>query len=244
MNAFQRDPRTVAREIPGLFEAVFPQLSSSVVMHLNRMSIAIDEFEPVSHVDVICSSIPQPMLFEIAQVLVEQRLNGAENIQDALLAAYSRQSRYFDARLVERLSSVAERVIMSVAGNLHRMLTKVISDEGGSASLEVAPVIPGFQWLASGKGDFAVERTLIEVKCANKSFSSADYRQIIVYWVLSYINSLEGGGREWSRLVLLNPRLNKMVRLRVKDILELTSAGRSKIEIVEMFTHLIAKEHA
>lgn len=32
---------------------------------------------------------------------------------------------------------------------------------------------------------------LIEVKCSGRNFGSADYRQILMYWLLSYMASIE-----------------------------------------------------
>jgi hypothetical protein len=97
-------------------------------------------------------------------------------------------------------------------------------------------VIPGFQWIASGVGDFSVGSTLIEVKCTGKRFSSSDYRQILMYWILSYAAAIEGGTQEFSEGILLNPRLNFILRLPFKELTALLGAGRSKVELLEVFS--------
>src|SRR5207244_4509494 len=104
-----------------------------------------------------------------------------------------------------------------------------------------APAIPGYQWVAPGVGDFAVGTTLIEVKCTNRRFVSADYRQILIYWLLSYSTAIESGKQEWSDGVLMNPRLNLMVRFAFKDIVSLVGAGRTKVELLEMLSVVIGE---
>lgn len=37
----QFDPRTVARDIPGVFDEVFPQLTPGVVAYLNKSALTI-----------------------------------------------------------------------------------------------------------------------------------------------------------------------------------------------------------
>ena len=74
------------------------------------------------------------------------------------------------------------------------------------------PLIPGYGWIGNSIGDYSQETTIIEVKCTNKHFSSADYRQVAMYWLLSYIRSLEKGGNSWEIAILLNPRRNVIRR--------------------------------
>src|SRR5262249_29735005 len=102
-----------------------------------------------------------------------------------------------------------------------------------------APEVPGYQWIASGVGDFALGDDIIEVKCTNKHFSSADYRQVVMYWLLSYSAAIEVGGHEWVGGILVNPRLNRIVKFKFGDLIEIIGAGRSKVELVEIFSSMI-----
>ena len=103
----------------------------------------------------------------------------------------------------------------------------------------IGPHIPGLEWIASGKGDFAIGRTLIEVKCTSKRFSSADYRQIAIYWLLSFAAAIEGRGSEWAELMLLNPRSGEQVCIKVDAFLTVISGGRSKIDSFQLFQTLV-----
>ena len=89
------------------------------------------------------------------------------------------------------------------------------------------------------RGDFALGEDIIEVKCTNKHFSSADYRQVVMYWLLSYAAAVERGGREWVGGILVNPRLNLIVKFKFDDLIEIIGASRSKVELVEIFSSII-----
>ena len=60
-------------------------------------------------------------------------------------------------------------------------------------------------------------------------------RQILMYWLLYYAASIEHGSDEWSNCVLVNPRLNRLVELSFNEIIGQIAAGRSKIELLEVF---------
>lgn len=200
------DPRTLARDIPGLFEALFPHIVPGVVAHLNRQAIAATRCRPVSHEDVEASGLSPAMLFELAVALAEQLLSSAAVDWDSALAtAVGRQRRHFDARVPAAIEAIDQGVAFQVAENLASMLrAAVVQDQ--PLELAVAPPIPGYQWIASSIGDFSVGATLIEVKCTGRNFSSADYRQVLMYWLLSYASALERGTSEWARVILMNPR--------------------------------------
>ena len=99
--------------------------------------------------------------------------------------------------------------------------------------------IPGFQCVGSSVGDFSIGRALIEVKCSNKHFISSDYRQILMYLLLSYCAALETGATEWADGVLVNPRLNRVVRFSFNGLIPIVGAGKSKVELVELFSTML-----
>jgi hypothetical protein len=129
--------------------------------------------------------------------------------------------------------TVSERV----ANNLFVALSRVqnVSKE----RLLPSPAIPGFHWIASGVGDFAVGTRLIEVKCTRKHFSASDYRQIVMYWLLGYASSVENNQPEWTEGILINPRLNRVVQLSFNEIINVIGAGRSKVELLQLFSSLV-----
>lgn len=177
------------------------------------------------------------MLFEVATAVGEQLLSTPDVDWDsALKAAVIRQRRHFDAKIPSSLSKADLDAAIGVANNLAFMLDSVSRSYG---ELSMSPRIPGYQWISSGNGDFSAGLALIEVKCTSKRFSASDYRQVMMYWLLSYASAVEGRGAEWTHGVLLNPRLNRLVSFRFDDIVMLLGAGRSKVDVLEYFTSLI-----
>lgn len=234
-----RDPRTLARDIPGLFEALFPHVVPGVVSHLNKRSTAATGCIPVGLSAVQATTVARAMLFEVAVAVAEQLLLGSEpDWSAALRSGVARQRRHFDARLPEELQDVDKAVALQVAQNLSTMMRIIAADDPNSALVH-SPEIPGYQWIASSTGDFAIGNRLIEVKCTNRHFSSADYRQILIYWMLSYLAALERGTGEWTHAVLVNPRSALMVAFPINDLVAVLGGGRSKVELLELFVTVV-----
>lgn len=63
-----------------------------------------------------------------------------------------------------------------------------------------------------------------------------------MYWLLSYAASVEGKAEEWKSGVLLNPRLNSYVDIDFQELVNLTSGGRSKVELLELFSSVISEK--
>lgn len=232
-----RDPRTVARDIPSIVDALFPQLAAGVVMHLNNSGRSILLCDAVSEELVEGSKLQHSMLFELAFAVGEQISAGQDEVDwdEALRTAIRRQRRHFDAKLPETLTEADK----AVAGHVGENLAWMLEDVAGGVQIDASPKIPGYQWIASGNGDFSCGRKLVEVKCGARRFGSSDYRQILMYWLLSYAASVEGRGNEWEVGVLLNPRRNEIVEVRFDDLIEAVAAGRSKVDVLELFAWLI-----
>jgi hypothetical protein len=238
----QRDPRTIARDIPGIMSALLPELTPGVVAAINRTAKRPSDCVVVPSDKVDASNLNRAMLFEIAVVVGEQLLSESSVDWPAAIAlASARQSRHFDAKPPGEVSEEDKAVAMLVANNLIRML-EAAREESQSSSILKAPFIPGLRWISSSVGDFSVGHDLIEIKCANRHFSSADYRQLVMYWILSYASSLEGRGEEWIGGILINPRLCLTLRLRFDDFLNVTASGMSKVELVESFFALVGSD--
>ena len=239
LRAQPSDPRTVARDIPGICETLFPQLAPGVVMHLNRKSWADEESAPVSNELIGRSAIQHAMLFEIAVAAGEQLVRGEGIHLDAALSeATSRQRKHFDARLPKAISEADEQIIRAVATNLRSMLSNLEARESRGV-VTLAPAIPGYSWIRSGIGDFSLGDCLIEVKCTSKPFGAADIRQVLMYWMLSYASALEGKGFEWLDVALVNPRLNTILQVNFNELIRVVGAGRSKVELLELFSAMV-----
>lgn len=187
------DPRTIARDIPGLFDALFPQLVPGIVANLNCRRIQVPECEAVPPELVSASTLQRAMLFEVAIAAAEQLIlsHGEIDWDACLTVALRRQRDHFDAKLTSQLSDADKEVSLRVATNLDTMLS-YLQSKSDHKLLVHAPEVPGYQWIACGVGDFALGRDVIEVKCTNKIFSSADYRQVVMYWLLSYCAGAPG----------------------------------------------------
>lgn len=189
------------------------------------------------------SGLQKAMLFEVAVAAAEQLVERSESIDWnlCLKVAATRQREYFDAKIPRALSEVDKNASLRVAQNLVVMLDEFQRQCAGE-DLVRSPVIPGFRWIASGAGDFSVRTTLIEIKCTNKHFSSSDYRQMLMYWLLSYCAAVENGSREWSIGILANPRLNMFVKFSFDDLVDIAGGGKSKVELVELFAAVLGDD--
>lgn len=232
-----RDPRTVARDIPGVLDGLFPQLTPGLVMYLNGSAEGSLLCEPVKEELVAASSLQHAMLFELAVAVGEQSLDAREQVdwEGALASAVARQRRYFDAKLPARLSAEDKAIAEHVGENLAIM----IEDIAGDGPIARSPVIPGYRWVSSGHGDFSCGSTIVEVKCTARPFGAADYRQVLMYWLLSYAASVEGRGAEWSNAILLNPRRAQLVSFSFDELVAAVGAGRSKVDLLELFSWLV-----
>lgn len=231
------DPRTVAREIPGLFDSIFPQLTPGIVAYLNQGAEELPH-RPVPIDAVRSCGLQQAMLFELGFAVGEQLVLGQEiDWQACFTVATRRQRQYFDAKLPEKVTGQALELAEIVGRNLASMLSDLSELDGNPIS--ASPHIPGFEWISSGQGDFAIGTTLIEVKCTSRNFSSSDYRQIIIYWLLSFAASLERGGVEWTEGILLNPRSGSLVAIKFEEILKLIGAGSTKVEALQQFIMMV-----
>lgn len=237
-----KDPRTVARDIPGIFDALFPQLVPGIVAYFNRKTVSIDNCEKLPVALVKASDLDRSMLFEIAFARGEELLKGIDEADwnTCLNIAVKRQQRHFDAKIPDELTPADKVVADWVAKNMTKMLNYIHSTET-RFPLVHSPIIPGYQWISSGVGDFSLGKKLIEVKCTNKHFSSADYRQIVMYWLLSYASSVEKQTDEWTNGIFINPRLNYYLNIPFNEIVSVIGAGRSKIELLELFASIVGE---
>jgi hypothetical protein len=243
-NLPKKDPRTIARDIPGICDILFPQLTAGTVLYFNKKIKKLDGIEPVPAELVEASSLQQAMLFEIAYARGERLLEGSlpDNWDDYLKIATQRQKRYFDAVIPANLSDNDKTAAQWVSNNMVNIITDICKSEP-TQTLITSPEIYGFQWIASGEGDFSIGTKLIEIKCSRKNFGSIDYRQILMYWLLSYAASIESKGIEWETAILINPRLNHVLEIPFDNIISVSSAGKSKIEIIELFASIVG-DHA
>lgn len=236
----QKDPRTIARDIPGIFDVIFPQLAPGVVTYFNKKGTRFEHIEAVPGEVVEGSTINRAMLFEISFARAEEIISGSSdpNWEKCLAVALKRQRRYFDAELPTSFEDQDIEVAEWVGNNLANMvfgIHAVTPDEEITGSPEVS----GYQWIANGNGDFAIGPRLIEVKCSSARFGAADYRQILMYWLLSFAAAIEQKGDEWISCTLLNPRMNFAVDVSFDDLISVAAAGRSKVEILELFSAMI-----
>lgn len=235
-----RDPRTVARDIPGLLDIVFPRLSGGLVSALNRKMFQFNSASAVDETLVAQSTQKKSMLFEIAVAYAEQIVCGDEDpdFSRSVSLATTRQQRHFDAYPPQELTEIDREIIRRVSSNLVNMLDDFATQQSTDVII-VRPRIPGFGWIGSGLGDFAIADTLIEVKNTDRNFIANDYRQILMYWILSYAKGLEAGTDVWSSYLLYNSRLNRAVVGSFDSLIEAASGGFSRIEVYEYLRTIV-----
>lgn len=232
------DPRTVARNIPGAFDSLFPQLTPSVVAHFNRTA-QLSLCTPIPIEMVQASKLNKAMLFEIGFTIGEKLLAGNSiDWDDCLRIAIARQKRYFDAKVPNELTKLDEQIAEITGRNIATMINELAADR--NHPIVPTPAVPGFQWISSGYGDFEIGPTLIEVKCSSGNFSAPDYRQVVMYWLLSFAASVENNRAEWTEGILLNPRSAKYVLFKFDDLLRVISGGRTKVEIFQLFSSMVS----
>jgi hypothetical protein len=233
----QFDPRTVARDIPGIFDEIFPQLTPGIVAYFNDHAVDF-QHERISPALLERSAIQRAMLFELGYAVAESLLSS--NVIDwnaCFQIAHRRQRAFYDAKLPDTLSQVDQILAEIIGRNLAGALTE--QSKALKEQLILRPLIPGLEWISTGRGDFALGSTLVEVKCTNKRFSASDYRQVAIYWLLSYAASVEGEGTEWRQFILMNPRLGFQVTYNFDSFLSVISSGRTKVDILQLFVSLV-----
>jgi hypothetical protein len=235
-----KDPRTVAREIPGLFDALFPALKGGFVHLLNSRAYACKRAASESSYDLSSISLSSSLLFEVAVARAEAVIAGdADPDWDLCLSiASERQRRHYHARVPEELTASDKSAANWTSHNLVTMLDEV-REKREQEKVAVRPFIPGYEWIASSEGNFAIGSASIEVKCSKGSFGLADYRQLLMYWLLGYASAIEKKKREWTSLLLLNPRRNTVVEFNVDEVIGLIAQTASKLEALQLFVSLV-----
>ncbi|MGN7928636.1 hypothetical protein [Sphingopyxis sp. 22461] len=238
-----RDPRTVARDIPGVLDVLFPRLTGGLVNALNAKMFTFPGISPIPVEIVEASCVQKAMIFELSMARAESLLRGepVASWEDCLVTASKRQQRHFDAKIPKRLEPADILVADHAARNLVAMLCSVQAQRP-LAALEHAPLIPGLGWVASGNGDFAIGQMLIEVKHAERNFGAGDFRQVLMYWLLRYARVVENNGDIWSEVLLLNPRRNAALLVNFDYLLRAASASSNRVELVELLRSAVGRE--
>ena len=238
-----RDPRTVARDIPGVLDILFPRLTGGLVNALNATMFSISGISPLPSELIDKSRLQKAMIFELSMARAESELRGGTvaSWDECLAVASTRQRRHFDARIPEKLEPSDILVADYAACNLVAMLNSVQAQRP-CAILEHAPLIPGLGWVASGNGDFAIGSTLIEVKHSERNFGAGDFRQVLMYWLLRYARTVENDSQIWSDVLLLNPRRNAALLVSYDYLLRSASAFSNRVELVELLRSAVGQE--
>ena len=89
----QADPRTVARDIPGIFDEMFPQLTPGIVAHFNSHADVV-KVESIAPATLLASKLQRAMLFELGfsagEALIE---HGAIDWENCLKTAVDRWTK-------------------------------------------------------------------------------------------------------------------------------------------------------
>lgn len=234
-----RDPRTVARDIPGVLDVIFPRLSGSLVAALNRDAFQYSGLEPVPIGLVQKSQLQKAMLFELAVARAELVLSGQSDPiwNECIAIAVERQSRHYDARQPDVIEDNDKIVSEHVARNLVFMLEQASKKQG--LPIIRSPIIPGMGWIASGTGDFSIGNVLVEVKHTDRNFVAGDFRQVLIYWLLKYASAIESNQDVWTDFLLLNPRRNYCLAVNFDKLLQSASSNSNRVELCEALRSIV-----
>ncbi len=235
-----RDPRTVARDIPGVLDILFPRLSGGLVASLNRTAFTFKGLTAVPNDLIEQSALQKAMLFELAIARAERLLSGKlePDWDDCLQIAARRQGRHYDAKVPAAIAECDMQVAEHAAQNLVAMLQRV-KEQHPNFKLEASPTIFGMGWIATGAADFSLGSILIEVKHTDRNFVSGDFRQVLMYWLLKYASSIEGEQDVWSDCLLLNPRRNSALLVNFDKLLSAASASSNRVEVYELLRSIV-----
>jgi hypothetical protein len=125
-----RDPRTVARDIPGVLDILFPRLTGGLVGSLNRKMFEFDGIKAIPDELVDRSKLQKAMLFEISMARAESLLSDAGEVswEDCLQLASMRQRRHYDAKVPDKLERCDVDIANQAAENLVAMLNSIVSE--------------------------------------------------------------------------------------------------------------------
>jgi hypothetical protein len=201
------------------------------------------EIVPVPDELVERSRLQKAMLFELALARAEIILNGKgqPSWDECLRISVDRQRQHYDAKVPVRLEQCDLDVASHAANNLVAMLVSVQSQYPGML-LQRSPAIPGLGWIASGAGDFSLDSILVEVKHTDRNFVSADFRQVLMYWLLKYAACIEKQDAIWSDCLLLNPRRNSGLRVNFDHLLRSASDNSNRVELFELLRSIVGQD--
>jgi hypothetical protein len=204
---------------------------------------AFDNISAVPDELIEKSQLQKAMIFELAIARAEGLLRGdvVPNWDEYFKTAWECQRQHYDARIPDSLNQWDIAAADRAAENLIAMLASLRAQRP-SIKLEHSPLIPGLGWIASGNGDFALGSMLIEVKHTDRNFGSGDFRQVLMYWLLKYANSVENNGDVWSEILLLNPRRNAALLIDCEYLLRSASAQLNRVELVELLRSAVCQE--
>lgn len=237
------DPRTVARDIPGVLDILFPRLSGGLVASLNKRIFWFPQIKAIPDAMIAESSMRPSMLFELSVAHAERLLNGEGDAdwQASLHIAVERQRRHYDAQLPRSLTSLDIQLARWATKNLFKMLESV-TDQYPLHKLQLRPKIPGLGWICSGEGDFALGPILVEVKHTDRNFVAGDFRQILIYWLLKYAESLERDEDVWSDCLLINPRRNAALAVNFDYLIRSAATVPSRVELYELLRSVVGSD--
>jgi hypothetical protein len=222
-----------------VLDVLFPRLSGGLVASLNRRANSFQGLRAIPSDLVGSATLHHSLLFETAVVRAEAILadNEERDWGDCLQIALERQRRHFDAKTPPQMAKSDEDVADWTATNLVAQIRRI--EEIYGYGIQARPTVAGFGWIATGVGDFACNPLLIEVKNTDRNFISADYRQVLIYWLLKYSATLQFGEDMWTEFALINPRRNYAVFGRFDELIIAASGGHSRVEVYEYFRSIV-----
>lgn len=181
---------------------------------------------------ITSKSVPERiyLINEVAFELAMARLAGSPvSIQQAFEIALSEVGTLEGALTAESALSVLEEI--EAADIASRLIAAIPEEIMGVGGFERRPILRGVGALADCQADLKFGSTLVEIKSGDRKLRSIDIKQIITYFVLSYLKS----STVFRRCIIVNPRQGFRVIFDFDDLIEVVS-GMTTVEFVGNFS--------
>lgn len=158
------------------------------------------------------------------------------------LATATRQAIEATKRVIGRLEARSPELVadpteveLEDARQQSERLRRYVLRWHPNSRLEFDPEFRGCGIIDACRGDFCVDEWLYEVKAGDRSFRSADFRQLLVYLSLNH----QAASRSLNGIGLINPRVGTSFRIS-NDELAHEISGRPMTDIVAEIVQVIS----
>ncbi len=251
------DLREFSRNFGGLLNEIFPLMNSGFINGFNeKYEIGLNFLDDISVSLMQETNIMEAFLFEFCLVFCEARIS--DNTLDLRRKFSSlwaqtilKQKKYYDCH-IKKSSALSSSELDAIVNVAHKILNNFLIMKEKLTRLQtennldivISPVIPGFGTLDPSYADYSIGETLIEVKCTKSKFSTADYNQVFIYWLLSTMWNVlvDNKALLYKNFSLVNLRRGELIYINGFDFAYIVSGGKNFQSIIQMFSNILNRK--